>query len=170
MVVRSSGSPVVSFPERPSLENLRNQAKTLQRRHRDGEPEALARVASVLPAPALPLALHDAQFVLARQYGFPSWPKLVERVRGPRRDGRVRAENGRVWIDGVARLRWGSSAEPTYIGALEAAFRAATVRSTSPRCWVIPVSAFVCAGPLETEAMPGAARARVANGPKKWLR
>jgi hypothetical protein len=123
MVVRSSGSSVVSLPERPSLENLRNQAKTLQRRHRDGEPEALARVASMLPAPALPLALHDAQFVLARQYGFPSWPKLVERVRGPRPDGRVRAENGRVWIDGVARLRWGSSAEPTYIGALEAAFR-----------------------------------------------
>jgi hypothetical protein len=132
MVIRSSGSSVLSsperplvssLPERPSLESLRNQAKTLQRRHRDGEPEALERVSRVLEAPVVPLALHDAQFVLARQYGFPSWPKLVEHVRGPRPNRRVRAENGRVWIDGVARLRWGSSAEPTYIGALEAAFR-----------------------------------------------
>ena len=36
---------------------------------------------------------------------------------------RVRRDGGRVWIEGVPRLSWGSSPEPTYIGALEAAFR-----------------------------------------------
>ncbi len=122
----SSASNVLaarSLPERPSLENLRNQAKTLQKRHREGDPEVLARVAAIAPAAQSPLALHDAQFVLAREYGFASWPRLVEHVEGPAPVGRVRTEGGRVWIDGVARLRWGGSAEPTYIGALEAAFR-----------------------------------------------
>jgi hypothetical protein len=105
------------------LENLRNQAKTLQKRHREGDGEAVARVAGLIPVAQLPLALHDAQFVVAREYGFASWPRLVEHVQGPAPSGRVRTENGRVWIDGVPRLRWGGSAEPTYIGALEAAFR-----------------------------------------------
>ena len=112
-----------TLPARPSLENLRNQAKALAKRHNEADPEALARVESVVEAAKLPLELHDAQFVLAREYGFASWPKLVEHVEGPKPSGRVRSENGRVWIDGVARLRWGASPEPTYIGALEAAFR-----------------------------------------------
>lgn len=36
---------------------------------------------------------------------------------------RVRRAGGRVWLDGVPRLGWGGSPEPTYLGALEAAFR-----------------------------------------------
>jgi hypothetical protein len=70
------------------------------------------------------LKLHDAQFVLAREYGFASWPRLVEHFEARGARERVRRENGRVWIEGVPRLRWGASPEPTYIGALEAAFRA----------------------------------------------
>lgn len=119
------GAPRVErrvLPERPSLENLRNQAKTLQKRHREGVPEAIGRVAAVLAAEA-PLALHDAQLVVAREYGFASWPRLVEHVGGPAPVGRVLERDGRVWINGVPRLRWGGSPEPTYIGALEAAFR-----------------------------------------------
>lgn len=43
-------SPVARrvLPERPSLENPRNQAKTLQKRHCDGDREAVERVASIL--------------------------------------------------------------------------------------------------------------------------
>ena len=135
---RLSGSR--PLPERASLENLRNQAKTLQKQHREGNLEAIARVSvwlgadahvSTLEAPAArpssgvvtPLRLHDAQFVLAREYGFASWPRLVEHFEAQPSRGRVRRENGRVWIDGVPRLRWGSSPEPTFIGAFEAAFR-----------------------------------------------
>lgn len=86
--------------------------------------EALARVSEVVSQPTLPLKLHDAQFVVVREYGFASWPKLVEHLQLRRPADRVQRENGRVWIDGVPRLRWGTSPEPTYIGALEAALRA----------------------------------------------
>ena len=135
---RESGSR--ELPPRASLENLRNQAKTLQKQHREGNAEALARVSvwlgpdaqpSTLEGPAVrpssgvvtPLRLHDAQFVLAREYGFASWPRLVEHFEAQQSRERVRRENGRVWIEGVPRLRWGSSPEPTFIGAFEAAFR-----------------------------------------------
>jgi hypothetical protein len=67
--------------------------------------------------------LHDAQFVLAREYGFASWPRLVEHFEAQQSRERVRREHGRAWIEGVPRLRWGSSPEPTFIGAFEAAFR-----------------------------------------------
>lgn len=135
---RDSGSR--ELPDRASLENLRNQAKTLQKQHREGNDEAIARVSvwlgpdapsSTPVGPAArpssgvvtPLRLHDAQFVLAREYGFASWPRLVEHFETQPSRERVRRESGRVWIDGVPRLRWGSSPEPTFIGALEAAFR-----------------------------------------------
>jgi hypothetical protein len=121
----SVGSPRVRrLPERPSLENLRNQARSLQKQHRAGDAEARLRVHGVLRDAEEPLKLHDAQFVLAREHGFASWPKLVEHVTDLLGHARVRRQDGRVWIDGVPRLRWGASPEPTYIGALEAAFRA----------------------------------------------
>jgi hypothetical protein len=113
-----------SLPAHPSLENLRNQARTLQKQHHRGAPGAAERVAAVVPEAALPLRLHDAQFVLAREYGFASWPRLVNHLQSAEPARRVRREGSRVWIDGVPRLRWGASPEPTFIGALEAAFRA----------------------------------------------
>ena len=55
---RASGArPVGSreLPARASLESLRNQAKTLLKQHREGQPEALRRVAEVLGGAQLPL-------------------------------------------------------------------------------------------------------------------
>jgi ankyrin repeat protein len=72
-----------SLPAAPSLEQLRNQAKDLLRAHRAGDPGAAARVAAHHPHPDEPLKLTGAQLVVAREYGFPSWPRLrayVERV------------------------------------------------------------------------------------------
>jgi ankyrin repeat protein len=74
-----------SLPAAPSLEQLRNRARELQRAHRAGDPEARARVdryASQAPD-APPLKLSTAQLVIAREHGFASWPRLrgyVERV------------------------------------------------------------------------------------------
>ena len=77
--------PVLELPDRPSLENLRKQAKTLQRLVRAGVPSALDTVAELHPrlgpisadSPLLgAFSLADAQLVIARQYGFPSWPRL----------------------------------------------------------------------------------------------
>jgi hypothetical protein len=111
------------LPERASLEHLRNQAKQLLKAHRAGDAAATARFAAWLSPVATQLQLHDAQFVIAREYGLPSWPTLVSQLEPPPSADRVRRKDGRVWIEGVPRLRWGSSAEPTYLGALEAAFR-----------------------------------------------
>jgi hypothetical protein len=67
------------FPVRPSLEQLRHQAKDLLRDARRGEPEAveaLQKHAGDRRAPA-DARLADAQRALARSYGLPSWPRLV---------------------------------------------------------------------------------------------
>jgi ankyrin repeat protein len=74
------------LPAGPSLEQLRNRARDLQRRHREGDPAARARVAQYAPAAAAAepeLKLSTAQLVIAREHGFVSWPRLrayVDRV------------------------------------------------------------------------------------------
>ncbi len=74
------------LPERPNLEQLKNQAKTLLRAAQAKDAAALQRFRA-LPAFAgsariesEELALHDAQSVIAREYGFPSWNQLREHV------------------------------------------------------------------------------------------
>ena len=70
-----------SLPPAPSVEQLRKQAKELLRAHRAGAPDAVARVAA--HDPGEPLKLTGAQHVVAREHGFPSWPRLkayAERV------------------------------------------------------------------------------------------
>jgi len=75
--------PASRLPARPSLEQLRKQAKHLLRDVRAGDPDASARVRAILPRVvdgSSALALADAQFVLAREYGFHSWAALVHHV------------------------------------------------------------------------------------------
>ncbi len=71
------------LPPRPNLEHLRKLAKDLLHAHHAGEPAALAKVAHALPqlaARSVPLRLSQAQAVLAREYGFATWPRLVAHV------------------------------------------------------------------------------------------
>lgn len=71
-----------SLPEQPNLDHLRRQAKALRDAARGGDPEALARITAYLPVPAdRPVALSAAQLVIAREYGFASWPRLHAEVR-----------------------------------------------------------------------------------------
>jgi ankyrin repeat protein len=67
----------VPLPERPNLEQLRKQARDLQRAVRDGKPEALALVAEHGPDGG---TLSAARTTLARLYGFPSWSRLRRTV------------------------------------------------------------------------------------------
>ena len=67
------------LPDRPSLEQLRKQAKDLLRDARAGDPTALARVVANHSSGA-PILLADAQLALAREYGFASWPRLRRHV------------------------------------------------------------------------------------------
>jgi ankyrin repeat protein len=71
-------SEVSSLPRSANLKQLKNQAKDLLRAFRSGEPDAVRELAEGHPRIVSPDAakLTDAQLVLARRYGFNSWPKL----------------------------------------------------------------------------------------------
>ncbi len=75
--------PTRRLPKQPSLEQLRKQAKDLLAQYRAGDPSAVAEVQQFerRPDPAT-FALNDAQRVLARAYGYESWPKLKAFVDG----------------------------------------------------------------------------------------
>jgi hypothetical protein len=71
------------FPVRPNLEQLKHQAKDLLRAIKQDEPSALAELKkhhskTILPENA---KLADAQLVLARSYGLPSWPRMATACR-----------------------------------------------------------------------------------------
>jgi len=69
--------------EHPDLAQLKRQAKELLQAFLAGETGAATEVnAHYDRANAATFALHDAQLVLARSYGFESWPKLKAYVDG----------------------------------------------------------------------------------------
>jgi len=87
-----------TLPARPSLAQLRLQARELRRDHREGRASAAARIAAHHPrlqgrppreVLAHPLALADAQLVLAREYGFESWARLKHHVETASRVARL---------------------------------------------------------------------------------
>ena len=87
--------PARPLPPRPSVQHLKYQAIDLLKAFKAGGAEAVARVAEVLPDRKGPLTLADAQLVIAREYGFPSWPKLkrhVESLAPPTAEERVDLE------------------------------------------------------------------------------
>lgn len=73
-----------SLPERADMRQLRTQAKELLEALRADQAQAVALAAthdpSLVPAQA---RLADAQRLLAREYGYTSWPDLVEKVEVP---------------------------------------------------------------------------------------
>src|ERR1051326_80563 len=75
--------PTRAFREHTDLDQLKRQAKELLDALRRGDGAATAEVNAHYGA-ANPdtFALHDAQLVLARAYGFASWPKLKAYVDG----------------------------------------------------------------------------------------
>lgn len=70
------------LPDRPNLEQLRNQAKELLAAARNQDPKALARLQVVpgISARKEKPSLMHAQAALAREHGFQSWPELVKQV------------------------------------------------------------------------------------------
>jgi ankyrin repeat protein len=69
------------LPAKPNLEHLKKQAKELlrsfQQRNSDAEGRFRASASNCIPKTA---KLADAQHVIARDYGFATWPKLKEHV------------------------------------------------------------------------------------------
>ncbi len=75
--------PTRRLPERPDLQQLKRQAKELLDSYRAGDEDAAAEVRRFYrAADPTTFALHDAQLVLARNYGYGSWPKLKAYVDG----------------------------------------------------------------------------------------
>jgi hypothetical protein len=69
--------------EQPDLQQLKRQAKELLHAFQDNNPAAVAEVRTHYhDADLATFALHDAQLVLARAYGFDSWSKLKAYVDG----------------------------------------------------------------------------------------
>jgi Ankyrin repeats (many copies) len=78
------------IPDRPSLEQYKKQAKELLRACADRNPAALERIhrhprfrnlrPDQIPAQLPTLVLADAQLVLAREHGFPTWPKFAAQL------------------------------------------------------------------------------------------
>ena len=81
--------PARVLPAAPSLAQQKQLARELLVAARSGDSEALSRFRTHHPKhtgegsarvdPAR-LSLHDAQLVLAREYGFPSWPRLKAHI------------------------------------------------------------------------------------------
>src|SRR5262245_46974861 len=94
-------SAVRPIPSNPNLEFDRNQAKALLAAAQRGEASAMQRFRASHPrfgstgdAPSQgggAMALHDAQLVVAREYGFASWPRWKQFVETRRLDRAQRA-------------------------------------------------------------------------------
>ncbi|HEV7259891.1 MAG TPA: hypothetical protein VGN82_19060 [Bosea sp. (in: a-proteobacteria)] len=103
------------LPASPDLDHLRKQAKRLLRAARAGTDDGLDRFAAALPAARdlpvealaqLPLRLHDAQSVIAREHGFRSWTELKRYVEWARSAASERLERWLACVfEGQARER-----------------------------------------------------------------
>jgi ankyrin repeat protein len=81
--VTARSLPTRTLPPHPDLRQLRRQAKQLLDGFIRGDGAAVAEFTTHYHgADAATIALHDGQLVIARAYGFESWPKLKEAVQG----------------------------------------------------------------------------------------
>jgi ankyrin repeat protein len=73
------------LPARPNLEQYRKQAKDLVKAFKSADADAIRRIqtshrSASKEAPA-EIALADAQYVIAREHGFASWPKFADHIK-----------------------------------------------------------------------------------------
>jgi hypothetical protein len=96
-----------ALPANPSLKSLKHQAKQLLHGHQAGQREACERLHQFHPRFAAvapdairqtPAALADALLVVAREYGYDSWPRLVEAVIGQSDWPDFAAAEGWRWV------------------------------------------------------------------------
>jgi len=94
------------LPARPNLEHLKKQARKLLREFLRDDPAAVARFRDAASAPPAGRSakLADALHVIAREYGFESWPKLKARVESLSEDP-VEALTAAINADDAALVR-----------------------------------------------------------------
>ena len=110
------------LPERPHLGHLKDQARDLVQAHRCQEAEAIARIRAHLPRLAsandakileADFPLHEAQWVIAREYGFASWPKLKAAIEV--KPASVAAMKAAIDEDNLAKVRELLAADPNIV-------------------------------------------------------
>jgi hypothetical protein len=104
------------LPLHPSLEQLQKQAKELLKGIRAGDLAAVERFGAIKPdTVASETNLSDAQFVLAREYGFDTWAKLKHHVEslppaGFERYEQIAAELAAAYsaadVDAIRKINW----------------------------------------------------------------
>lgn len=74
--------PIEPLPSKPNFEFQQKLAKRLLRSVWDGDAEAIARIQAFHPKPPIPdaMTLRDAQWVVARSYGFDSWAAMKHKI------------------------------------------------------------------------------------------
>jgi hypothetical protein len=84
--------PVRRLPSNPNLDHLKYQAKDLLKEHTARTPEVAQRIREFHPRFGratdveifdAQLSLSDVQLAIAREYGFPSWPRLKAHIEKP---------------------------------------------------------------------------------------
>ena len=112
-----SGRPEMPF--RLNLEQQKKRAKDLLRALRARGPAALARWHAQLRKAPIDARLADAQFVIARELGNPSWTRLRAHAAAMEREraaiaGRTPAPDGKLR---TLHVRCGSDIRPTLVEA-----------------------------------------------------
>jgi ankyrin repeat protein len=96
------------LPQSPDLSHLKKQAKDLLRAFQQSDPSAIARFRVSLPSAAglspaqlaaQPLRLHDAQSLIAREYGFASWGELKTYVDWKSAGQKTTAADRERWVN-----------------------------------------------------------------------
>lgn len=151
-------SALRTLPARPSLEYEQKEAKAFLRLLKAGEVAALARArerhAGFERTAPDEFKLADAQLVLAREYGFASWPRMVryfDDLEMLRLGRHVRRTEGRERAERSARaLMVAHAARRTYAGRAFAAY--------VPRCYGASLEQVFAATVTEEEARLAHAR------------
>ena len=116
------------LPARPDLVRLRREARALQRACLAGDAQAARRLAAIAEEDSpRQIALTKAQTVVAREYGFASWPRLkahVEAAVAP-----VDAPGARDLDAEALAERWFTLAEAGDLAALGRAFAIGKMRT-----------------------------------------
>ncbi len=137
-----------SLPAFPSLDQLKRQAKDLVKRFKARDAEAAGQVLSHLPRAsgvsletllASGLTLSEAQLVIAREHGFPSWPRLKRHVEASRPDdsASVDAFKQAVQKGDVAKLRTLLRTHPSLKAQIDAplfSFDSPAILSAASNC------------------------------------
>ena len=120
---------------KPNITQLKNQAKDILDSHKQGRTDICKVLKNLNRFKGMPdkkiiaekLALNEAQYALAMDYGFSSWNAMIKHVqalKSERHISGIRKANGKVYIDGLPRLSWDKSGVTTFAAALASALSA----------------------------------------------